>query len=85
MSSNGFWITMVLKVTTSWKESPWEKKTCMHHHEPESKCQSMEWKHPHFPANRKLIMFPTAGKLMLIIFLDSPRLLLEHYQESVQQ
>ena len=26
MSSNGFWIAMVLKVTTSWKELSWETK-----------------------------------------------------------
>jgi hypothetical protein len=43
-------------------------ETRIHHYEPESECQSMEWKYSHLPARRKLKMHPTAGKLMLIVF-----------------
>ena len=53
----------------------------IHHYEPESKCQSMEWKHPHLPAKKKFKMCPTAGRLMLSVFWDLQELLLEHYQE----
>jgi hypothetical protein len=60
-------------------------KTWIHHYKPDSECQSVEWKYPHLPARRKLKTHPTAGKLMLIVFGDSQGLVLEQYQESVQQ
>jgi len=47
-SANSFWITMVLKVTTSWNESSREMKhgsTVLS----QRVRQSMEWKHPHSP------------------------------------
>ena len=31
-------------------------ETWIQHYEPESKCQSMEWKHPHLPARRRLTL-----------------------------
>ena len=43
-------------------------ETRIHHYEPASECQSMEWKHPHLPARRKLKTHPTAGMLTLIVF-----------------
>jgi hypothetical protein len=43
-SANGFWITMVLKVTTSWKESSRGDETWIHHIEPESTAE-----YPHSP------------------------------------
>jgi len=45
----------------------------IHHYEPESKCQSMEWKNPHLPAKRKFKTCPTAGRLMFSGFWDSTR------------
>ena len=80
MSSNVFWITVVLKMTTSWKESSRETK-----HGSTIMSQSVEKKHRHLPARRKLKTHPIAGKLMLIVFWDSQGLLVEQYQESVQQ
>ena len=62
-----------------------EDETWIHYYKPESKCQSMECKHPHSPAKRKFKTHPTVGKLILPIFLDSQGLLLEYYQERVQQ
>jgi hypothetical protein len=46
-----------------------EDETWIHHYEPESKFQSMEWKHPHSSTKRKFKKHPTAGKLMLTVFL----------------
>ena len=43
-------------------------ETRIHHYEPASECQNMEWKHPHLPARRKLKTHPTARMLTLIVF-----------------
>ena len=53
----------------------------VHHYEPESKHQRMEWKHHHLSSKNMFKMHPTTGKLMLSVFWDSLRLLLKHYQE----
>ena len=53
----------------------------VHHYEPESKRQSMEWKHPQSPWKKKFKTQPSAGKLMLTVFWDSRGPVLEHYQE----
>jgi hypothetical protein len=37
--------------------------TWIHHYEPDSKHQNMEWKHPHSPAKKKFRTDPTSGKL----------------------
>ena len=56
-------------------------ETWVHHFEPDSKRQSMEWKHPQLPCKKKLKTQPSAGKLMLTVFWDSQGPVLEHYQE----
>ena len=56
-------------------------KSWVHHYEPESKRQSMEWKHPQSPCNKKFKIQPSAGKEMLTVFWDSQGPVLEHYQE----
>lgn len=56
-------------------------ETWIHHYEPESKRQSMEWKHPQSPTKKKFKSQPSAGKLMLTVFWDSQGPVLEHYQE----
>ena len=57
-------------------------ETWIHHYEPESKRQSMQWKHPSSPVAK---IFKTqllsAGKLMLTVFWDSQGPILETYQE----
>ena len=57
-------------------------ETWVHHYEPESKWQSMQWKHPSSPVAKKFKMQPSAGKLMLTVFWDSQGPILETYQES---
>jgi len=56
-------------------------ETWIHHYEPKSKEQSMQWKHPSSPTAKKFKMQPSAGKLMLTIFWDSQGPILETYQE----
>jgi histone-lysine N-methyltransferase SETMAR len=43
-------------------------ETWTHHYEPESKHQSMDWKHRHSHTTKKFKMHSTAGKLMLTVF-----------------
>jgi hypothetical protein len=43
-------------------------ETLTHHYEPESKHQSMDWKHRHSPTKNKFKTHSTAGKLMLTVF-----------------
>jgi hypothetical protein len=56
-------------------------KTWIHHYEPESKFQSMDWKqctlHVKMPKSQ-----PTAGKEMFLLFRNYQGLFLEHYQEG---
>jgi hypothetical protein len=46
-------------------------KTLIHHCEPGSEGQSMEWKHPHSPNKEKFNSQPSVGKLMLTVFWTS--------------
>jgi hypothetical protein len=39
-----------------------------HHYEPESKQQSMEWRHANFPSKKKLKTQPPVGKVMCTVF-----------------
>jgi histone-lysine N-methyltransferase SETMAR len=47
-----------------------------HYYEPESKVQSMQWKHPDSPAPVKPLATPSAGKRMATVFWDSKGILL---------
>ena len=49
----------------------------IHHYEPESKCQSVEWKHLTSPLKNKFKSQQSAG-----IFWDSQGPIFEHYQEG---
>jgi len=53
-------------------------ETWVHHFAPESKRQSMEWKHPGSPVTKKFESQPSARKVMLTVFWDSQGVLLEH-------
>ena len=57
-------------------------ETWVHHFEPESKLQSMTWKHPDSPVPKKFKTRASAGKLKLTVFWDSRGPILEHYTES---
>jgi len=56
-------------------------ETWVHHFAPESKRQTMEWKHLGSPVKKKFKSQPSAGKVMLTIFWDSQGIILEHYLE----
>jgi len=56
----------------------------VYHYEPESKRQSMQWKQPSSPANKKFKTQASAGKIMLTIFWDVSGPILVHFQEKCQ-
>jgi len=56
-------------------------ETWVHHFAPESKRQTMEWKHPGSPVKKKFKSQPSAGKVMLTIFWDSQGVIQEHSLE----
>jgi hypothetical protein len=58
-------------------------ETWVHHFEPESKQQSMQWKH-FFSTNKKVKNVPSAKKVMLILFWDISGPILKHYMERGQ-
>jgi len=46
-----------------------DKMWC-YHYEPESKRQSMEWRHVNSPSKKKFKTLPSVGKLMCTVFWD---------------
>lgn len=46
-------------------------ETWVHHFEPETKRQSMEWRHVDSPQKKKFKTVPSAGKVMITVFWDS--------------
>lgn len=45
-------------------------ETWVHHFDPETKRQSMEWHHPQSPVRKKFKTTPSAGKVMVTVFWD---------------
>ena len=45
--------------------------TLVHHFDPDSKMQSMQWKHPGSPPPKKFKRVSSAGKVMASVFWDS--------------
>jgi hypothetical protein len=45
-------------------------ETWAHHYEPETKRQSMEWRHPQSPRKNKFKTIPSAGKVLITVFWD---------------
>jgi hypothetical protein len=43
-------------------------ETWLHHYDPETKQQSMQWKHASSPSPRKFKVQPSAGKIMCTVF-----------------
>jgi histone-lysine N-methyltransferase SETMAR len=54
-------------------------ETWVHHYDPESKSESMQWKHPWSPPPRKFRTQASAGKIMATIFWDNKGVLLVDY------
>jgi hypothetical protein len=52
-----------------------------HHHQPESKRASVQWKHPSSPSFSELKVTPSPGKEMLTALWDSQGVLLAHFQK----
>lgn len=47
-----------------------QDETWVHHYDPETKSQSMQWKHLDSPPPKKARVQPSAGKVMLTVFWD---------------
>jgi hypothetical protein len=60
---------MVVNVMPSQTDSYWYK-TCIHHCEPDSKWQGVEWKHPQSTDKKKFKSQPFTGQLILTVFWD---------------
>lgn len=56
-----------------------QDETWVHHYDPETKMQSMQWKHPESPAPRKFRVVPSAKKVMASVFWDSGGVLMVDY------
>ena len=54
-------------------------ETWVHHFDPESKRQSMEWKHPGSPTPKKPKLAASAGKIMASVFWDSEGIIMVDY------
>ena len=46
-------------------------ETWVHHYDPETKIQSMQWKHKGSPTLKKFKVLPSAGKVLLSVFWDA--------------
>lgn len=57
-------------------------ETWVHHYEPESKRQNIEWKHPRSPVKKKFKTQLSAGKVMLTVFWDTKGPILEDFLEQ---
>ena len=59
-------------------------KTWCHHYKPESKWQSMEWRHVNSPSKKKFKMLPSVGKVMCTFFWDRKGVILLVFLEPRQ-
>jgi histone-lysine N-methyltransferase SETMAR len=59
-----------------------QDETWIHHFDPESKKQNMQWKHPGAPPTKKFKRVPSAGKVMTSIFWDSQEIVMIDYLEQ---
>lgn len=56
-------------------------ETWVHYFQPESKRESMQWKHPFSPVTKKFKVVPSVGKVMATVFWDRCGILLIHFQK----
>ena len=59
-----------------------QDETWVHHFDPESKMQSMQWKHPGLPPPKKFKRVSSAGKAMASVFWDSQGVIIIDYLEQ---
>ena len=59
-----------------------QDETWVHHFDPESKKQSMQWKHPGSPPPKKFKRVSSAGKVMASIFWDNQGVIMVDYLEE---
>ena len=57
-------------------------ETWIHHYDPETKQQSMEWRHKNSPPPVKFKVQPSAGKIMSTIFWDAEGIIMIDYLED---
>jgi len=56
-----------------------QDETWIHHFDPETKRQSMIWKHVGSPTPKKFKVIPSAGKVMATVFWDSQGVIMTNY------
>ena len=59
-------------------------ETWCQHYEPESKRQSVEWRHMNSPSKKKFKTLPSAGKVICTVFWDRKRVILLDFLEPGQ-
>ena len=57
-------------------------ETWVHQFDPETKSQSMQWKHPGSPPPKKFKTMPSSGKVMASVFWDSVGVIMIDYLEK---
>jgi len=60
------------------------EETWCHHYEPESKQQSMEWRHVNSPSKKRFKTLPSAGKVICTVFWDRQGVILLDFLEPEQ-
>jgi len=61
-----------------------DDESWFHHFEPETKRQSMEWRHLHSPSKKKAKRVPSAAMVMGTVFWDAEGLILAEFLEPGQ-
>jgi len=59
-------------------------ETWYHYYEPQSKRQSIEWRHVNFPSKKKFKTLPPAGKVMCTVFWGRKGVILPDFLEPGQ-
>ena len=59
-----------------------QDETLVHHFDPESKKQSMQWKHHGSPPHKKFKRVSSAGKVMASVFWDNQGVTMVNYLEK---
>ena len=62
-----------------------QDETWVHHYDPETKAQSMQWKHLDSPPPKKARVQPSAGKVMLTVFWQQDGVVMTDFLEKVPQ
>ena len=75
-------LAMRMTLRNLWTEVVTQDETWVHHFDPESKKQSMQWKHPGSPPPKKFKRVSSAGKVMASIFWDNQGVIMVDYLEE---